>query len=137
METPTFNLEITKAEWIWLSGSIPQDRGLELRAFLLSVALRGGMAQNVPEGDDWTVIWEGLTLEQLWIIDAFLYIANPWKHEKLSDGRELLDFAKKVWNILIDAKGPEQYREGGSDARISTRNNTDENRAPSPGSLSV
>lgn len=106
-----------------------------MRVMLLSMHLNGGKYGD----DDWSATWD-ISEADLWILDSYLYYANPWKADKLSDGSELLDFAKKVWHLLILLHGStdKQYQIGGSDARTSTSNDTDENRADArTGSLTV
>lgn len=66
--------------------------GPRLRVLLLAMDLRGP-EEPMPLP---------VSVSELWLIDSLL-LRCDLRREKLSDGRPLIEFAMKVWRLLLDA----------------------------------
>lgn len=74
--------------------------GPNLRAVLLAMEMRGGDAATRLE----------VTVSDLWLIDNLL-LSTDLRREKLADGRPLIEFAHKVWSLILEAYEDELPRQ--------------------------
>ena len=87
--------------------------GPHFRAVLLRCYLEGEEAGEV-------VLTLGVS--HLWLLDSYL-IASDLRAAKLSDGRSLMEFARKVWSLLAEAyrhdiPGPAHVADHDNDAHV-------------------
>ena len=98
-----------------LLGQVPGGEvagGPRLRAVLLAMMLRVDEGEQALE----------LSLSELWLLDS-LMLRRDLRREKLPDGRPLVELARKVWELIVEAYDeqlPPHLRRELRDARTDT-----------------